>query len=280
MKKATLILVLLFATIQTNAQKLHWLFNEGAPMSMEFFKHNFADIVENALKHYGIDSDFRNCDGESIEDLDCKANDIIIYCQTATSYNETRLQEVYNQLVDHNPKLLIVLLMQFDENNDSDTQDDNTSDVYVALEQMECIKDAFSNTCGTLIASGYSLNNFCNNFLVMLEDQELDIVKLFETSDCEYKAQLQKCGVDETISIDDLKKMFDNFIGSLEDFDNQDDWFASDCIVYIIAQDGSTLVDRMTIDSYLLRIATSSVLQQCVPLSIKLENHLIKQLYP
>jgi len=283
MKRICFILLLILFASYVNAQKIHWVVDVQSQQCREYFKRNFADIINSALKESGVLSDFQN-DAQNVQ---CDAEDIIFYCNIGNS----GFEEMHNLLAAKNPKLILSVSMLCDDGVNNSLSD-NTGSMYIAPEQLECIRDVFLNTCGVLIASDCRLSTVCLRFMEMLEDQEIEFERLFKGTNGNIKAQLKQCGfqnvADDNIQteiniiesdISELEQYFDLIVGSRKDVDNQDEIFADDCVVFVLGQDGRTLIDRMSISSYLLRITMSSVLLRTVPVAKVIENGRIKQLY-
>lgn len=283
MKKLFLILTLFLAVCQVDAQKIHWIVDVQDNKCKDYFKRNFADIVNSALKESGVMSDFQN----NATELQCNSEDIIVFLNIGNN----DFEHTHNQLAAKNPKLILSVSAQCDDDiNISLT--DNSGSMYIAPEQLECIKDAFLNTCGVLISSDCKVSEICQTFFKMLDEQEINFEILFKSNSANYKTHLDRCGfqsqiLDNPLPINNIieydvpamEHFFDVIVGSKSDVPNQDDIFSSDCIVFVIGQDGRTLIDRLSIGSYLLRVTMSSVLLKAVPIAVKLENGKIKQLY-
>lgn len=283
MKRICFILFLILFASYVNAQKIHWVVDIQSQQCREYFKRNFADIINSALKESGVLSDFQN-DAQNVQ---CDAEDIIFYCNIGNG----DFEKTHNLLSTKNPKLILSVSMLCDDGVNNSLSN-NTGSMYIAPEQLECIRDIFLNTCGVLIASDCSLSTSCLSFMEMLEEQEIVFERLFKESNENIKVQLERCGfqnvIDDNIRIEiniiesdisELEQYFDLIVGSRQDVDNQDEIFADDCVVFVIGQDGRTLIDRMSISSYLLRITMSSVLLRTVPVAKVVEKGRIKQLY-
>ncbi len=283
MKQTFIILLIAFTTIQCNAQKIHWLITSQSQQCREYFKRNFADIVNTALKETGVKSDFQ----DNAEKIQCNAEDIIIYC----NLGRDSFEDIHNKLAVKNPKLIISVSAVCNDGVNNSLSD-NTGSMYIAPEQMECIRDVFLNTCGVLIGSNCQLSSICESFLEMLEEQEISLETLFNSGEGNFKAQLQRCNfnpiADNNTHVDnnlpqketvDMEQFFDQIVGSKRDVPNQNEIFAPDCVVFVIGQDGKTLIDRMSISTYLLRITMSTIMLRTVPIAKVMENGKIKQIY-
>ena len=144
MKQTFIILLIAFTTIQCNAQNIHWLITSQSQQCREYFKRNFADIVNTALKESGFKSDFQ----DNADKIQCNAEDIIIYC----NLGRDSFEDIHNKLAVKNPKLIISVSAVCNDGV-KNSLSNNTGSMYIAPEQMECIRDVFLNTCGVLIAS-------------------------------------------------------------------------------------------------------------------------------
>lgn len=280
------ILIILFTLIvsTSEAQKIHWIIDSPNQQCREYFKRNFADIVNTALKETNVLSDFQ----DNAVNVKCNAEDIIIYCNIGGG----DFEQVHNQLAVKNPKL-ILSFSAVCGNDISTSLSNNRGSLYIAPEQLECIREVFLKTCGVLIASGCNLSDICERFLEMLEDQEIELETLFNSGDGNFKAQLQECGslpiannnnhqiddIPQNNPNTDMEQYFDLIVGSKKDAPHQDEIFTDDCMVFVLGQDGRTLIDRMTIDNYLLRITMSSILLRAIPVAKVMEDGKIKQLY-
>ena len=153
----------------------------------------------------------------------------------------------------------------------------------------------------------------CTNFNELVYDRQLDLTGLFKKTSNElnrasnnnqtpiYKSELSNgsCSNNPPISsspcrqmpnavdvnnMTDLENLMEAIICNKKDMPNRSSYFASDCVVRIMGQDGKTQVDRLPIDSYMLRARTSSVLLRVVPIATtvrdgKIANFLVREYY-
>lgn len=148
---------------------------------------------------------------------------------------------------------------------------------------------------------------FCMNFRVMVEDQDVDLNNLFKNTEQTVigwldniqtpfsYSQLRKgqcttprtdgnCRpMPNTLNVNDLtslENMMDAVVCNKSDMPNRSRYFDNNCVVRIIGQDGRTQVDRVTINSYMLRTRTSDALLRVVPIGTQVDgNGKIKEFY-
>jgi hypothetical protein len=82
----------------------------------------------------------------------------------------------------------------------------------------------------------------------------------------------------------DLEGLMEAIICNKKDMPNRGSYFASDCIVRVMGQDGKTQVDRLGIDNYMLRARTNSSLLRVVPIATsvsggKITNFFVREYY-
>lgn len=92
-----------------------------------------------------------------------------------------------------------------------------------------------------------------------------------------------KCpAIPSTIDIqdlDDIEYLLETIICNKKDMPNRNQFFDANCVIRIIGQDGMTQLDRVSINTYMLRIRTSDELMHVVPISIVTANEKIKELH-
>lgn len=246
------------------------------------------------------------------------------------------LSWVHEQLKAKNPRLLLTIGMCCNKEQGDIPPDimptfsqRSYGSVYVSPEQIENIKEAFTKTCGNLIATsskpgqvsrapkrypddwGIKPMDFytvamCMNFRLMVEEQEVDLNNLFKNTEntvigwldniqtpFSYSQLRQgQCTTPRTNgncrpmlssininNITDLENMMEAVVCNKEDMPNRSNYFDNNCVVRIIGQDGRTQVDRVSINTYMLRARTSDALLRIVPVGTMVDNGKIKELY-
>ena len=335
----------------------------------DYLKANFVDVVNSALSgvyqadiqdNYGSNCNPKKCQS-AVQNLRCDANDIVVFYYIGHGGRSVRendiehpwpkmwlgqddatkmidLEWVHDQLKAKKPRLLLTIGMCCNVKQNLPTSRtpmfaaQSYGSLYIAPEQLECIKDAFTNTCGNLIATsakpgqssgGGTFNEqlgikpmdyytafLCLNFHEMYEDQDIDLTRLFSITSEEldreteheqtpiFKSQLgngectqstvtppppsARCReIPSSVNVSDmtdLENLMEAIVCNHSDMPNRSSYFDNNCIVRVIGQDGKTQVDRLTINNYILRIRTSSVLLRVVPVATAVEGGKIKEL--
>ena len=151
----------------------------------------------------------------------------------------------------------------------------------------------------------------CSNFNELVYDRQLDLTGLFKKTSNElnrateneqtpiYKSDLSTgtctstppsspCRqMPSTVNVNDmtdLEGLMEAIICNKKDMPNRGSYFASDCIVRVMGQDGKTQVDRLGIDNYMLRARTNSSLLRVVPIATsvsggKITNFFVREYY-
>ncbi len=152
----------------------------------------------------------------------------------------------------------------------------------------------------------------CLNFKDQYENGEFDIEQLFKITGSDidretdneqtpiYKASLSQgqCPTSQlpapgpnpsrcrqmpsTVNVNDmtdLEGLMEAIVCNKKDMPNRNTFFASDCVVRILGQDGKTQVDRVSINTYMLRVRTSDILLRVVPVATTVESGKIKEFF-
>ena len=142
------------------------------------------DVVDAALKESNVIFDFMT----DVNELQCNANDIIIFVNGGGS----GFEDIHNYLAAKSPRLLLSVSAKCDDGISTSSSEEIGS-VYIAPEQLECIREVFLGTCGILISSGSSISDVCQNFMDMLDEQDIKFENIFRDNDSNFKAQLSRC---------------------------------------------------------------------------------------
>lgn len=67
-------------------------------------------------------------------------------------------------------------------------------------------------------------------------------------------------------NLTDLENMMEAIVCNKTDMPNRSNYFDNNCVVRIIGQDGQTQVDRVSINTYMLRCRTSDAILRVVPI--------------
>lgn len=149
----------------------------------------------------------------------------------------------------------------------------------------------------------------CLNFRELYENGEFDIEQLFKLTGKDidreteheqtpiYTAQLgqgqcsptptppdnNRCRqMPSTVNVNDmtdLENLMEAIVCNKKDMPNRNNFFASDCVVRVLGQDGKTQVDRVSINTYMLRARTSDILLRIVPIATTVEGGKIKEFF-
>ena len=79
--------------------------------------------------------------------------------------------------------------------------------------------------------------------------------------------------------LNSIEIILDNIVATQDEPDGISALFTSDAIVKVVGEDGTTIVDRIIWDDYLLRITTNNLLIKTTPVRFKMAGQKISELY-